>query len=595
LLVLRGIAIGAAMTAATLSPDTDLEARRKGLQKLIDEQWEYVLSHNPEFASILGDKRWNDKLSDLSEKAIRADQAMDREFLKRFDAMDTTGFPEQEELTKILLARSYRESIEDERFKNWEMPVTQIYGIHLDAAQLVSLLSFETVKDYADYVARLKGFPKQMADITERMRRGLADGLMPPKFLLEKVAGQADRIAAEKLEESPFAVPLSKMPSSFSAEDRSRLREAVLAMIRNSVHPAYARFAKFVREEYAPRGRTEPGLWSLPDGAERYAVVARRQTTINRTPEEIHRIGLEHVARIEEEMNTVARKLEFTSWEALNASIEKDPKRHFHSREEVLALYRKKIDRMKPELPRLFGRLPKADLIVLPVEEFREKESSGAQYEQGAPDGSRPGHVRVNTGNPESRKTISVESTAYHEGVPGHHLQISIAQELEGLPPVRQQAFYTAFVEGWALYSERLGKELGFYEDPYNDFGRLQDEMLRAIRLVVDTGLHAKRWTRQQVVDFFHEHSAIDEVEVQAETDRYISMPGQALAYKIGQLKILELRDRAKKELAASFDLRRFHDELLGAGALPLDVLEARIVRWIGEEKARTPRSRLTS
>jgi uncharacterized protein (DUF885 family) len=279
----------------------------------------------------------------------------------------------------------------------------------------------------------------------------------------------------------------------------------------------------------------------------------------------------------------------------LNASIEKDPKRHFNSREEVLALYRKKIDRMKPELPRLFGRLPKADLIVLPVEEFREKESSGAQYEQGAPDGSRPGHVRVNTGNPESRKTISVESTAYHEGVPGHHLQISIAQELEGLPPVRQQAFYTAFVEGWALYSERLGKELGFYEDPYNDFGRLQDEMLRAIRLVVDTGLHAKRWTRQQVVDFFHEHSAIDEVEVQAETDRYISMPGQALAYKIGQLKILELRDRAKKELAASFDLRRFHDELLGAGALPLDVLEARIVRWIGEEKARTPRSRLTS
>jgi uncharacterized protein (DUF885 family) len=223
----------------------------------------------------------------------------------------------------------------------------------------------------------------------------------------------------------------------------------------------------------------------------------------------------------------------------------------------------------------------------MPVEEFREKEASGAQYDQGTPDGSRPGHVMVNTGDPESRKAISVESTAYHEGVPGHHLQISIAQELEGLPPVRQQSFYTAFVEGWALYSERLGKEIGFYEDPYSDFGRLQDEMLRAIRLVVDTGLHSRKWTRQQVVDFFHAHSAIDEVEVQSETDRYISDPGQALAYMMGQLKILELRARAQKELGGRFDIRSFHDAILGAGALPLDVLENRIDHWIAAAKTR--------
>ena len=583
--ILFGAVSGAMPSSIESAPD--LDARRKEFRKLLDEQWEYVLSHSPEFASILGDKRWNDKLSDLSVQAILADEAMDRVFLKKFEAVDAAGFPEQEALTRTLLVRGYREAIEDAHWKNWEMPVTQIGGIHLNAPQLVSLLSFSTVKDYEDYAARLKGFPRQMEDVTDRMRRGMADRLMPPKFLLAKVAGQCDGIAAQKPEDSPFAVPLSKMPDSFSSEDRARLRKTILDTIRDAVVPAYARFGKFVREEYAPRGRTEPGLWSLPDGLARYATVVKRQTTTERTPEEIHRIGLAQVARIEKEMQDVAVKLGFQNWKALNAAIGKDAKRHFHTREEILAGYRQFIDRMRPQLPKLFGRLPKADVIVLPVEEFREKEASGAQYNQGTPDGSRPGHVMVNTADPESRKTISVESTSYHEGVPGHHLQISIAQELEELPPIRQQAFYTAFVEGWALYSERLGKEIGFYEDPYSDFGRLQDEMLRAIRLVVDTGLHAKKWTRQQVVDFFHAHSAIDEVEVQSESDRYISDPGQALAYMMGQLKILDLRGRAQKELGPRFDIRGFHDTVLDAGALPLDVLEIRVNAWIAAEKTR--------
>lgn len=571
--------------------EASLDSRRRDFDKLLAEQWEYTLSHSPEFASILGDKRWNDKSSDLSVTEILADQAMDRTFLKKFEAIDPAGFPEQEALTRTLLIRNYRESIEDAHWKNWEMPVTQINGLHINAPQLVSLLAFGTVKDYDDYTARLKALPRQMDDVTDRMRRGMADGLMPPKFLLAKVADQASSIASQKAEDSPFAVPLAQMPESFSSQDRDRLRAAILGAIRDAVDPCYARFAKFVRDDYAPRGRTEPGLWSLPDGLARYATVVKRQTTTDKTPQEIHRIGLEQVARIEKEMNAVAVKLGFADWKALNASIAKDPKRHFHSREEVLALYRRFIDRMKPELPKLFGRLPKADLVVLPVEEFREKEASGAQYNQGTPDGSRPGHVMVNTADPESRKTISVESTAYHEGAPGHHLQIAIAQELEGLPPVRQQSFYAAFVEGWALYSERLGKEIGFYEDPYSDFGRLQDEMLRAIRLVVDTGLHAKKWTRTQVVDFFHAHSAIDEVEVQTETDRYISDPGQALAYMMGQLKILELKARAQKELSGRFDIRGFHDAVLGAGAVPLDVLEARIDAWIASEKARAVKS----
>jgi uncharacterized protein (DUF885 family) len=577
-LVVTGLALAA-------EPSPNLEARRKAMNDLLAEHWEYTLSHNPEFASILGDKRWNDKVTDFSQEEIDAGLAKSKEFLARFEAIDPTGFPEQEALTRTLSIRSFREDLEDARFKNWQMPVTQIYGIHIDAPQLVSLLSFETVKDYEDYVARLKALPVLMDQNVVQMRKGMAEKLMPPKFLLEKVVTQAEGIAAKKPEESPFAAPLSKMPASFSEEDKTRLRAAVVGAIRDSVSPAYAKFTKFVKEEYAPRGRTEPGMWSLPQGAERYASRVKRQTTTELTPDEIHKIGLEQVALIEKDMGVVAKKLGFKNWKALAASIEKDPKRHFHSREEILAGYRKFIDRMKPQLPKLFGRLPKADLVVMKVEEFREKEASGAQYNQPAQDGTRPGHVMINTSDPESRKTISTESTAYHEGVPGHHLQIAIAQELEKMPPQRQQAFYTAYVEGWALYSERLGKEIGFYEDPYSDFGRLQDEMLRAIRLVVDTGFHAKKWTRQQVVDYFHSHSAIDEVDVQSETDRYISIPGQALAYKVGQLKILELRERAKEKLGSKFDVRKFHDTVLDAGALPLDVLEARVDAWVSSEK----------
>lgn len=572
------------LTASAVAPG-DLGARRKQMNDLLAEHWEYTLSNNPEFASILGDKRWNDRVTDFSQEAIDKDLAKTKEFLGRFEAIDPTGLPEQEALTRTLLVRGFREQLEDARFKNWQVPVTQIYGVHIDAPQLVALLSFETVKDYEDYVARLKALPRLMDQTVVQMRNGMAAGVMPPKFLLEKVVTQAEGITSKKPEESPFAMPLSKIPASFSEEDKTRLRAAVLGAIGESVMPAYVKFTKFVREEYVPRGRKEPGMWSLPDGADRYATRAKRQTTTNLTPDEIHRIGVEQVALIERDMMAVAKKLGFAEWKALAAAIEKDPKRHFHSREEILAAYRKFIDRMKPQLPKLFGRLPKADVIVMKVEEFREKEAAGAQYNQPAMDGSRPGHVMVNTSQPETRKTISTESTAYHEGVPGHHLQVAIAQELEKLPPQRQQAFYTAYVEGWALYSERLGKEIGFYEDPYSDFGRLQDEMLRAIRLVVDTGLHSKKWTRQQVVDYFHAHSAIDEVDVQTETDRYISIPGQALAYKIGQLKILELRERAKKELGSKFDVRKFHDAILTAGALPLDVLEARVNAWIESEK----------
>jgi uncharacterized protein (DUF885 family) len=574
-----------AAPAAWAAPAGDLEARRDALNKLLAEHWEYGLSRSPEFASILGDKRWNDQLSDFSEAAIQADLAKSREFLKRFQAIDTTGFPEQEALNKELMVRGLTEDLEGAKFRGYLMPVSQISGIHLMAPQFPALLTFTTVKDYDDLIARYRKIPGVFDQTMTHMRKGMAEGLMPPKFLLEKVVTQTEGIAAIPAEQSPFAQPLQKFPDSIPEAERERIRKDMLVAIRDSILPAYVKFGKFVKEEYAPKGRTEPGMWSLPDGAERYARAVRLSTTTRLSPEEIHQIGLREVARIEGEMLDVAKKLGFKDVKSFNAAIESDPKQRAKSREHILELYRQYTDQMYTKLPELFGRLPKAKMVVEPIEEFREKEASGAQYIPGAPDGSRPGRVQVNTGDFANRKIISTESTAYHEGVPGHHMQLTIAQELPELPPFRQQGGYTAFAEGWALYSERLGKEVGFYQDPYSDYGRLQDEMLRAIRLVVDTGFHYKKWTRDQVVQFFRDHSAVDEVDIQSETDRYIVWPGQALAYKMGQLKILELRERAKKELGGKFDVRAFHDQVLGAGALPLDLLEKRIDGWMAAEK----------
>jgi uncharacterized protein (DUF885 family) len=585
LLALLLTIVSAGSLAAQELSAADLDRRRKALDDLLHEQWEYTMRTSPEFASILGDRRYNDQVSDVSEKAAYADIAETKKFLKRFEAIDTTGFSDQEKLNKNLMVRDLRNGVAGAKFKYWQTPVNQMGGIHLNAAQLPGALPFATVKDYEDYVVRLGKFPKNIDDTIANMRKGMAARLMPPKFLLEKVAEQAEGLAGSKGEASPFAVPIAKFPDTFSAADKERLRTAVLGAIDEHVLPAYERFAKFVRDEYAPKGRIDVGVWALPDGRERYAFQVRNMTTTEKTPQEIHDIGLAEVARIESEMLAIAKKLGYADLKSFNQAVEAKAELKAKSPQHMIDLFTKYIDQMNARLPQLFGRLPKAKLEVLPVQPFREKEAAGASYETGSPDGARPGRVYVNTYEATSRKTLSFESTAYHEGVPGHHMQLSIQQELPELPPFRQQGGYTAFIEGWALYSERLGKEVGFYQDPYNDYGRLNDEMLRAIRLVVDTGLHHKRWTRDQVVQFFRDHSAVDEVEIQSETDRYIVWPGQALAYKMGQLKILELRERAQKELGAKFDIRRFHDEVLGAGALPLQELEERIAAWIARNQ----------
>jgi uncharacterized protein (DUF885 family) len=564
----------------------NLDARRKKLNDLISEYWEYNLKTSPVFASIIGDKRYNDQLGDNSAEFLKKDAATKRDYLARFQAIDTSGFPQQEKLNQELEVRDLKRDLGFYDLKLWEMPVNQMSGIHIQAPQLVTILSFKTVKDYTDYISRLHQLPRVMDETMDNMRLGMADGLMPPKFLLEKVIDQSSAIATTPAEKSPFAQPFEKFPEGFTEAEKTRLKKEGMAAIQDEIIPEYAKFGKFVKDDYAPKGRTEVGVWSLPNGDAIYRFMVGESTTTNYAPEKIHEIGLQQVAEIEKEQLAIARKLGYKDLKTFAAAVKVDPKLHAQSREQILDLYRKYIGQMEPKLPELFGHLPKAKLIVMPDEPYREKDASAAEYVPGTPDGSRPGHVMVNTSDPEKRLTINMESTAYHEGVPGHHLQLSLAQELPTLPPFRQHGFWGAYIEGWALYSERLGKEVGFYQDPYNDYGRLQDEMLRAIRLVVDTGLHYKHWTREQVVQYFHDHTTEDEPNVQSETNRYIAWPAQALSYKMGQLEILDLRARAQKELGSKFDIRQFHDEILDSGALPLDVLEEQVNAWIAEKKA---------
>jgi uncharacterized protein (DUF885 family) len=582
-------AISCSMTSPAPGPAADraLDARRKALASLLAEEWEARLRDDPEFASILGDRRYNDRWTDSSPEAIARKFAKNRGFLQRLEAIDPTGFPDQEALNHKLITRDLRESLESEPFEDWLMPVEQMSGVHLRLPQLVPLLQFSSVKDYDDYLKRLDAVPAVLDQAIALMRTGLGKGLVPPRLLLDRAVPQAEALANAKPLESPFALPIKTFPTGIAQADQRRLRAAIEASITTRVLPAYAHFAAYLRTDYAPKGRQELGTWALPNGTARYAYAVKRSTTTTWTPDQWHETGLREVARIEAEEAAIAKRLGFASLAAFQDHVRKDKKLHVKTRAEILQRYQSYTDQMYAAIPRLFGRLPRQKMIILPVEEFRENEAPGAEYFQGTPDGSRPGMVRVNTAQPTKRLTIDMETTAYHEGVPGHHMQIAIQQELTDLPPFRQQAFYGAFQEGWALYAERLGREAGFYKDPYNEYGHLQGEILRAIRLVVDTGVHARKWSREQMVQFFHDHSSIDEVSVQSETDRYIAWPAQALSYKSGQLTILRLREKAQKELGAAFDLRGFHDEVLGAGSLPLDVLEGRIEDWIKRQKAR--------
>lgn len=568
--------------------DKDLKPvddRRKELKQLLADEWEYEMRESPESATVFGDYRYNDRWSDNSLAHIQQQKEDIAEWLARFNAIDTAGFPEQEKLNQSLMVRNLKENLEGMELKTYEMPINQFFGAHLQLAQFVALVPLDSSKHYEDYLARLHKMPQLVSQLIEVLQQGEKDKLLPPRFLLEKTVFQCKSIADPEGEANAFGQPATKIPDAVPVADRQRLHDAIIIAVNTEVRPAYNKLADFLAKDYAPKGRTEPGVWALPNGNALYRFAVRQSTTTNMDPEAIHQLGLKEVARIETEQLTIAKKLGFDDLKTFRASLKTNPKLTPTSREQLVEAYKGFIAQMEPELPKLFGLLPKTAVEIRPMQAFREKEAAGADYQQGTPDGSRPGVVYVNTSDYQNRTLTNVESTAYHEGVPGHHMQISIAQTLPDLPMFRQQAGYTAYVEGWALYAERLGKDIGFYKDPYSYYGHLSEEMLRAVRLVLDTGVHDKHWTRQQMIDFFHEHTSDDEPDLQAETDRYIAIPGQALAYKLGQLEILKLRQLAKDDLGIRYDIRAFHDEILNGGALPLDVLDGRVTAWIAQQK----------
>jgi len=549
---------------------------------LFDEQYETDLRNFPERATAFGDYRYNDRLNDFSLEAIARRHQTDESFLSRLQAISTDGFSDQDQLSHDLLIRVLQQRATDYGLKEYEMPITQQGGIHTNLADLPLSVPFDSVKHYEDYISRLHQIPRALDQVTEVLRAGMKDKLMPVKFLAEKIPAQCEGIISS----DPFLKPTTKYPDSISADDQKRLTREIADAINTDVQPAYKKFAEFIRTEYAPQGRTVLSITSLADGQKRYENDIYARTTTHMTADEIHQLGLREVDRIEAEMAEIAKKQGFADREAYHEYLKTNPKYIPKSAEQILDDFRHYIDQMQPKLPELFTLLPKSPVTVEAIPEFQA--AAATHYVTGTPDGKRPGRVVVATSDYAHRSLVDDEAVAYHEGVPGHHMQLSVQQQLQGLPKFRLHGlFFSAYGEGWALYAEELGKEVGFYQDPGSDFGRLSSELFRAVRLVVDTGIHAKGWSRDQVVEFMRKSGAVDEPTIQSETDRYISWPAQALSYKLGQLKIRELRERAQKELGPKFDIRKFHDEILDGGTLPLDMLEARTNKWIAEQKAK--------
>ena len=571
------IAVAGSAYAQDLRPVADRLAAQNAL---FDEQYESDLRSFPERATAFGDYRYNDKLGDYSLAAIAQHEQTDRTYLSRLQTIATAGFSDQDQLSHDLLIRVLQQRIADFDLKEYEMPVNQQNGIHTHLADLPLSAPLDSLNHYEDYIARLHQIPRVLSETTEVLRAGMKDNLMPVRFLLEKLPVQCQGI----IDADPFLIPTKKYPAGISLEDQRRLTQEITAAIETDVLPAYKSFAAFLRTEYAPQGRTVLAVTSLADGEKRYQNDIYGRTTTRMTPDEIHQLGLREMDRIEAEMTEVAKKADFADLASFRASLKGNPRYIPTSGEQILDDFRRYIAQMEPKLPELFTLLPKSPVTVEAIPAFES--ATATHYMIGTADGKRPGRVVVATSNFAQRSLIDDEAIAYHEGIPGHHMQLSVQQQLAGLPKFRLHGLgFNAYTEGWALYAEQLGKEVGFYQDPVSDYGRLSSELFRAVRLVVDTGIHSQGWTRDQVVDFMRKSGAADEPTIQSETDRYIAWPAQALSYKLGQLKFRELRERAQKELGPKFDLRAFHDEMLDGGTLPLDLLEARTDKWIAEQK----------
>jgi uncharacterized protein (DUF885 family) len=573
------LVLGGSTFAQTVKPVADRLAAQNAL---FEEQYETDLRNFPERATAFGDYRYNDKLAEYSLDAIAQRHKTDETLLSRLEAIPSTGFSDQDQLSHDLMVRVLQQRIADFDLKEYEMPINQQNGIHTSLADLPLSVPFDSVKHYEDYIARLHQIPRVLSQTTEVLRAGMKDKLMPVRFLLEKLPVQCQGI----IDDDPFLLPTKKYPAGISLEDQKRLTQQITDAINADVIPAYKTFAQFLRSEYAPQGRTTLAVTSLPDGEKRYQNDIYARTTTRMTPDEIHQLGLREIDRIQAEMVAIAKKEGFADLASFRDSLKTNRKYIPTSAEQILDDFRRYIAQMEPKLPELFTLLPKSPVTVEAIPAFQS--AAATHYVTGTPDGKRPGRVVVATSKFADRSLINDEAIAYHEGIPGHHMQLSVQQQLTGLPKFRLHSLgFNAYVEGWALYAEQLGKEVGFYQDPASDYGRLSSELFRAVRLVVDTGIHSKGWTRDQVVEFFRKSGAIDEPSIQSETDRYIAWPAQALSYKLGQLKFRELRERAQKELGPKFDIRKFHDEMLDGGTLPLDLLDARTDKWIAQQKSK--------
>jgi uncharacterized protein (DUF885 family) len=595
-LAIAAVVAGASLPASPVSaqettataPASDKAAK---LDKLYDEYWEATLKLNPVQATFQGDNRYNDQLPDFYSAEFRQQShAFTEEWLKRIEAVGSDGLTGQDLLSYQIFVRDAKDSLESEQFPDWMMPVNQMGSIASYTVMLGSgtgAQPFKTVKDYDNWLARGNRLPVLFDSAIDDMRQGMAAGVVQPRALMEKVIPQLDALIKDKPEDTLLWGPIKSMPADFSAADKTRLTAAYREMIGERILPSYRKLRSFIADEYLPKTRDSVGLDKLPNGAAWYAFNVRNTTTTNLTPAQIHQIGLDEVARIQGEIKDVMKQVGFKgSLQDFFKHMRSDKQFEFKSEDALLAYYRGLEAKIMKGVPTQFSLLPRAGFEIRPVEAFRAKSAAGGEYQSPSEDGSRPGIFYVNTYDLPTRKTWDAEDLFLHEAIPGHHFQLALQQELKDVPAFRRFGGNTAYVEGWGLYSESLGKDLGVYETPYDQFGYLQNELWRAIRLVTDTGLHSKGWTRDQVIKYMLDNSAASETDATAEAERYIAWPSQATAYKIGELKIQELKKKAKAQLGDRFDPREFHAEVLKDGAVPLEVLQDKIDRWLaGKQK----------
>lgn len=562
----------------------------KALNAFFEAEWNYEMEQSPARASSMGDRRWNDRWGDQSLEAIRKREEHAKQALVALGKFDRAKLPPADQLNYDLFKKDLETDIEGSKFRTYLMPINQRGGLQtLD--ELGDRLRFETLKDYEDWIARLRAFPALLDQNIALMREGAKSHIIWPKIVLERVPAQIDKQLVSKPDESPFYKPFQKFPDAIAAADRDRLTKAAQEAIASGVLPSFQKLKKYFVEEYLPAAFDEVGVWKMPQGAEFYAYLARRHTTTDLTPQQIHEKGLSEVARIKAEMQTIMEKTGFKgTLPEFFTKLRTDPQFFYKTPDELLQAYRAMAKRIDPNLVKVFKTLPRTPYGVTPIPDKIAPDTTTAYYNQPAADGSRAGFYFVNLYKPETRPKWEMMALSLHESVPGHHLQIALAQELGDIPKFRRYGGFTAFVEGWGLYSESLGQEMGLYDDPYSKFGQLTYEMWRAVRLVVDTGMHQMKWERKRAIDFFMGNAPKAENDIVNEIDRYISMPGQALAYKIGELKIKELRDRARREIGDGFDIREFHDAVLLSGAVPLDVLERNVNAWIATKKSSSPK-----